>query len=381
MGKQQIPLAKPSFDHRAVEAVKDVLERGWVVQGSEVENFENLIAELHQVKNCIAVTSGTAALHICYLSLGIGPGDAVFVPSFAWPSAANMAIVVGARPVFVDVLPETYNIDPSDLRTKIQQCIKNNLGRPRAVVPVHEFGLAADMDFVAEVGREFGLEIIEDAACALGARYKGVPVGTIGKMGVFSFHPRKAITTGEGGAIVTNDDELARKCRVWRNHGQEFLAGKRDFQLAGLNYRMNEIQAAIGKVQFGKFPEILKKRAEIARHYIENLKGCSAIKLPTDNLEHTWQTFMVVLGDRCDRNRIIDTMVRAGFGCGPGSVAGHCAKIYRERFGYKPADLPISAKLDVNGLALPLHSFVADADVVRCAALLRDASLERESED
>jgi dTDP-4-amino-4,6-dideoxygalactose transaminase len=381
MSRQRIPLAKPSFDQREVEAVKDVLESGWVIQGSEVESFENLIAELHQVKNCIAVTSGTAALHICFLSLGIGPGDAVFVPSFAWPSAANVAMVVGARPFFVDVLPETYNIDPSDLRTKIQKCIKNNLGRPRAVVPVHEFGLAADMDFVMEVGREFGLEIIEDAACALGARYKGVPVGTIGKMGVFSFHPRKAITTGEGGAIVTNDNELARKCRAWRNHGQEIVAGKRDFRLAGLNYRMNEISAAIGKVQFSKFPEILKKRKEIAGCYLKYLNECSAIKLPIDNPEHTWQTFMVVLDEKCDRDRVIVAMAKAGFGCGAGSVAGHCAKIYRKRFGYKPDDLPISAKLDMSGLALPLHSFVADEDIVRCASLLKEASLERASED
>jgi dTDP-4-amino-4,6-dideoxygalactose transaminase len=377
MIKQQIPLAKPSFDHLEVEAVKDVLERGWVVQGPEVEGFENLIIELHKVKNCIAVSSGTAALHICYLSLGIGHGDAVFIPSFAWPSAANMAMLVGARPVFVDVLPETFNIDPCDLRKKIEQCIKNRLGNPRAVVPVHEFGLAADMDSITTVAYEFGLEIIEDAACALGAKFNGVPVGTIGEMGTFSFHPRKAITTGEGGAIITNDDELARKCRIWRNHGQEVFAGKRDFQFPGLNYRMNEIQAAIGKVQFGKFSEILKKRKNIAESYIKNLTACPSIKLPVNSAENTWQTFMIVLDNNCDRDQIIDTMAKAGFGCSPGSVSAHCAKFYRERFGYMPADLPISAKLDVDGLALPLHSFVTDADVVGCSSVLREILMKR----
>jgi dTDP-4-amino-4,6-dideoxygalactose transaminase len=209
MTKIRIPLAKPSFDERELEAVRRVLSSGWVVQGPEVEAFESAIAEMHNARQCIAVSSGTAALHVCYLTLGIGPGDLVFIPSFAWPSAANMAMAVGARPVFVDVLPDTYNIDPADLRKRIQECIEYKWGTPRAIVPVHEFGLAADIDAVLQIAEEYGMELIEDAACALGASYKGKPVGTFGKMGIFSFHPRKAITTGEGGAIVTNDDSLA----------------------------------------------------------------------------------------------------------------------------------------------------------------------------
>jgi perosamine synthetase len=378
MSSKLIPLSKPYFNGREIEAVRVVLESGWVVQGPEVEGFEKLIAELHKIKNCIAVSSGTAALHVCYLSLGLKAGDVVFIPSFAWPSAANMAMLIGIRPVFVDVLPDTYNIDPLDLRVKVQQCLKNKWGRPRAIVPVHEFGLAADMDLVMEVAKEFELDVIEDAACALGARYKDVPVGTIGKMGTFSFHPRKAITTGEGGAIITNDDELARKCRTWRNHGMEIFDGKRDFQLPGLNYRMTEFQAAIGKVQFEKFPEILKKREHVARKYLDDLNGCPHIKLPSDDKENTWQTFMVVLDDKCNRSKIIEIMVNGGFGCGAGSVSGHTGKLYMESFGYKPSDLPVSAKLDSNGLALPLHSFVTDADIKRCTLLLRETLKEIE---
>ncbi|MEA3443930.1 MAG: DegT/DnrJ/EryC1/StrS family aminotransferase [Bacteroidota bacterium] len=377
MNRHKIPLAKPSFDGREVEAIKRVIQGGWVVQGPEVEDFENLIAEMHGARNCIAVTSGTAALHICYLVLGIGPGDAVFMPSFAWPSAANMAMAVGAQPVFVDVLPETYNIDPIDLRIKIQQCLENNIGKPRAVVPVHEFGLAADMNAVTAVACEFGLEVIEDAACALGAYHKGSPVGTIGKMGIFSFHPRKAITTGEGGAIVTNDDELAHECRVWRNHGQSVLEGKKEFQLAGMNYRMTEIQAAIGKVQLSKFPEILNKRMDVAQSYFEKLNKNTSIKLPTNCAEHTWQTFMVVLTDNCDRDNVVDAMSKAGFECGLGSIAGHCAKIYREKFNYKPDDLPVSERLYSQGLALPLHTFLAKSDIVRCALSLIQAVSEK----
>jgi perosamine synthetase len=368
----KIPLAKPSFDEREIEAVRRVLASGWVVQGVEVEAFENAIAQMHQAKHCIAVSSGTAALHICYLSLNIGPGDAVFIPSFAWPSAANMAVVVGARPVFVDVLPDTYNIDSNDLRRRIQQCIKRNWGKPRAVVPVHEFGLAADMDAVLEVAKEYGMEVIEDAACALGATYKGKAVGILGKMGIFSFHPRKAITTGEGGTIVTNDTELAEKCRMWRNHGQIFQNGQRDFQVTGLNYRMTEIQAAIGRVQLEKFPEILKKRREIASQYLKVLANSPGISLPADNPEHTWQTFMVVLDGQTDRGRVMDKLAQSDIGTGQGSVAGHIANVYRKKFGYKASNLPVSTKLDLQGLALPLYSGMSKEEITLIARQLKE---------
>lgn len=360
MTKIRIPLAKPSFDEREVKAVRRVLASGWVVQGPEVEAFENAIAKMHQAKHCIAVSSGTAALHICYLALGIKPGDAVFIPSFAWPSAANMAMVVGARPVFVDVLPDTYNIDPADLRIRIQECIERKWARPRAVVPIHQFGLAADMDAILEIAKEHNMEVIEDAACALGATYKDRPVGTFGKMGIFSFHPRKAATTGEGGAIITNDAELAEKCRMWRNHGQVFQNGERDFRVCGLNYRMTEIQAAIGRVQLEKFPEILKRRREIASHYLSELSQCSGIRLPANNPEHTWQTFMIVLDEQKDREFVIKRIMENGFGTGAGSVAGHCKYIYRKSFGYEAGDLPVSAKLNFQGLALPLYEQLSE---------------------
>jgi dTDP-4-amino-4,6-dideoxygalactose transaminase len=356
MSAVRIPLAKPHFDEREVEAVRRVLASGWVVQGPEVEAFEAAIAQLHQARHCIAVSSGTAALHVCYLALGIGPGDAVFVPSFAWPSAANMALAVGARPVFVDVLPRTYNIDPADLRRRIGQCLEHNWGKPRAVVPVHEFGLAADMDAVLGIAAEHRLEVIEDAACALGATYRGRPVGTFGRLGIFSFHPRKAITTGEGGAIVTNEDALAELCRQWRNHGQTLCDGQRDFVLPGFNYRLTEIQAAIGRVQLAKYPEILAHRRELAARYLDLLADCPTITLPEPHPEHTWQTFMVVLDERLDRAAIIARLAEEGIEVGPGSVAGHCGKVYCERFGYQAGNLPQCALLHARGLALPLHS-------------------------
>jgi len=369
----RIPLARPDFDQRELDAVRRVLQSGWVVQGPEVEAFEAAIAQLHEARHCIVVSSGTAALHVVYLAAGIGPGDALFIPSFAWPSAANLAVLAGARPVFVDVLPGTYNIDPEDLQRRIEQCRRAGWGKPRAIVPVHEFGLAADMDAILSIASRHGLEVIEDAACALGAAYHGRPVGTLGRAGIFSFHPRKAITTGEGGAIVTNDDALADLCRVWRNHGQTMLDGRRDFVLAGLNYRMTEIQAAIGRVQLDKFPGILAHRKRLASQYLAALAGCPALRLPRDDAEHTWQTFMVVLEDRIDRQQVIDALGRNGIGAGPGAVAGPLGAVYRARFGCRPEDCPQAVRLDARGLALPLFAALTADDVAGSAAALRRA--------
>ncbi len=367
----RFPLAKPTFDDREVEAVRRVLASGWVVQGAEVAAFEQTLAAMHGAKHCIAVSSGTAALHLCYLALGVGPGDAVFIPSFAWPSAANMAIVVGARPVLVDVLPETYNMDPADLHRRIQQCLAQNWGKPRLVVPVHEFGLAADLNAVLDVAREFHLAVVEDAACALGATYNHRAVGTFGCMGIFSFHPRKAVTTGEGGAIVTNDNALAEACRMWRNHGQVIRAGCRDFQEAGFNYRMTELQAAVGQVQLVKFPAILARRRQIADQYMSQLNGCPGIHLPPDSPEHTWQTFMVVLDGNVSQQAVVKALACEGIGAGPGSVAAHSQDVYGRLFGYQPAHLPVSERLASRGLALPLYCDLTDEQVRLCAGALR----------
>ena len=365
---QRIPLSRPWFDEREAQAVQRVLASGWVVQGPEVEAFEGEIARLQQARHCIAVTSGTAALHICYLALGIGPGDVVFIPSFAWPSAANMAVLVGARPVFVDVLPETYNLDPQHLKQRIEECIRNGSGRPRAVVPVHEFGLAADMDKIMAIAAQYSLEVIEDAACALGASYQGKPVGTFGALGTFSFHPRKSITTGEGGAIVTNDNDLAERCRAWRNHGQKITDGRREFVLPGLNYRMTEIQGAIGRVQMTKLPEILKQRSLLAQAYFSSLADGAKIRLPANVPEQTWQTFMIVLDETLERQKIMATMTQAGFDTGAGSVAGHLGR----QFNPGPS-LPVSEKLHQQGLALPLFCGLSIELATRCAAALNSA--------
>ncbi len=374
MSPRRIPLARCDFDHRELDALREVLDSGWVVQGPRVQGFEQALAELHEARHCIAVSSGTAALHVAQMATGIGPGDVVFIPSFAWPAAANVAMVCGARPVFVDCLEGSYNIDPGDLHARIAECRRSGRGRPRAVVPVHEFGLAADMGAVGAVAQEFGLEVIEDAACALAATHKGKKVGGFGRAGIFSFHPRKAVTTGEGGAIVTDDDDLAEACRMYRNHGQGLVDGHRDFLAPGLNYRMTELAAAVGCVQLAKLPERLQAHKRIARRYLSGLTDCPRIRLPDDHPEHTWQTFMVVLEDALSRDEVVAKLAAGGIEAGPGAVSGHCARVYQERLGYADADLPVSGRLHRQGLAMPLYSGMTSQDVDCCVRSLREAA-------
>jgi perosamine synthetase len=359
------PLSRPFFDGHEVDAVRRILESGWLVQGPEVLAFEKQIAVLQGARHCIAVSSGTAALHIAYLSLGIGPGDLVFIPSFAWPSAANMARLVGATPMFVDVIPGTYNMDPAHLERAIDHSLSEGLGRPRVVVPVHEFGLPAEMDAILRIAGRNHLLVVEDAACALGASTLGKPVGTHGEMGIFSFHPRKSITTGEGGAIVTQDDALAERCREWRNHGQRPVGGSREFVVPGPNYRLTEIQAALGRVQLAKLDMILERRRQGARTYAEELAGTSLLTPPECHDEHTWQTYMVVLPPEIERQRVIQRLKSEGIEVGPGSVAGHLGKTFHPQPG-----LPVSELLHRQGLALPLHAGMDSAAIRHCAQRL-----------
>jgi dTDP-4-amino-4,6-dideoxygalactose transaminase len=362
-----ISLSRPYFDDLELEAVRRVLESGWVVQGPEVEAFEGELARLHRARHCIAVSSGTAALHICYLALGVGAGDAGFVPSFAWPSGAHMLKIVGATPVFVDVFETTYNVDRADLVRRIEDCLAQGELKPKLIVPVHEFGLAAEMDAVLAAASKYSLEVIEDAACALGATYHGRPVGTFGKLGILSFHPRKSITTGEGGAILTDDSQLAERCRCWRNHGQQTTKGRREFVVPGLNYRMTEIQAVVGRVQLSKFPSILKKRRTLVQQYFEELKGCEGAGLPANSQEHTWQTMMVRLAEGIDRGQVIEKLAGHGIEAGPGSVAAHLAAHFQPQ-----TVLPISEKLHRNGLALPLHAGLDSRQVSLVTRILRE---------
>jgi len=268
-----IKLAKPNISEEAIKKASDVIRSGNLVQGKYVKEFEESLCRYLNVKNAIVVSSGTAALHLALLVLDIKKGDEVIVPAFTFPATANVVEIVGAKPIFVDITLDDFCIDTS----KIEEKITSNT---KVIIPVHEFGQAAKMDDIMNIAKKYNLKIMEDAACALGAEINNKKVGTFGDLGCFSFHPRKAITTGEGGAIVTNNDVLAEKLRALRNHGISLVNNKVDFIYAGLNYRMTDFQAALGLVQLSEIENIIEQRIKIANLYDDKLSYNSKIKLP-----------------------------------------------------------------------------------------------------
>jgi dTDP-4-amino-4,6-dideoxygalactose transaminase len=367
---ETIPLARPWLGEEEVAAVRRVLESGWVVQGPEVAAFEKVVGDLHQMPHAVAVSSATAGLHLMYLALGLGPGDVILIPSFAWPSAANMAARVGATPFFMDVDPRTANLNGETLKRGLAQVRKGGLGKPRAVVAVHEFGLPAPMTEILEVARTDDLLVLEDAACALGAKHQSKPLGHFGCMAVFSFHPRKSVTTGEGGVVVTTDPKLADAIRSLRNHGQEMRDDLREFTSAGFNYRLTELQAAVGLAQLKRLPEILEAKKKLVTHYFMELEGLHGLRLPVNHPEHTWQTFMVTFDSATHRDRAHELCKANGIETGPGSVAAHHGSVWGCQF-LDPEDLcPGATHLGTCGLALPLHPRLTVDDIRRVTATL-----------
>ena len=286
-----IRLVVPSIEEDDLQAVREALASRRLVQGERVAEFERTVANYVGCKHAVAVTNCTAALHLSLLALGVGPGDIVIVTAYSWIATANVIELCGARPIFVDIDRDTFNLDPNCLEDALVKLMKaNETGRQvKAILPVHAFGLMADMPQISELAQRFDLPIVEDAACALGASCKGKKAGSWGIMGCFSFHPRKAITTGEGGMITTDDSRLADRLRALRNHGQDPGAPSPDFIMPGFNCRMTEFQAALGLNQMAKLDRILTARRQLASSYNSLLVGTSiqAPALPQTILRKT----------------------------------------------------------------------------------------------
>ncbi|MSU57638.1 MAG: DegT/DnrJ/EryC1/StrS family aminotransferase [Pedosphaera sp.] len=368
-----IPLSRPLFGEEEIVAVRRVLESGEIGQGREVEAFETAVATVQLMPHAVAVSSATAGLHLTYLALGIGPGDVVLIPSFAWPSAANMAVRVGAVPFFVDVDPVTANLTGEALSRGMRLVRERGLGKARAVVVVHQFGLPAVMEELLEVARAADLIVIEDAAGALAAKHHARQLGHFGRAAVFSFSARNAVSTGEGGLVVTKEPALADTIRALRNHGEETREGRRDFTCAGFNYRLTELQAAIGLAQLKRLTGILETKKSLASLYFAELDGRRGLSLPPNSPEHTWQTFMITLESAAERQCIHEACKAAGIETGPGSVAAHTTAVWGQQFLQPEDSCPASTRLATCGLALPLHPRLTDDDMRRVVATLKKA--------
>ena len=296
-----IQISLPVTGEEEWHALKEPLFTGWLTSGPKVREFERLFAERHQVKHALAVTSATTALHLALVALDIKPGDQVIVPAFTWISTANVVEYCGAEVVFVDIDPKTFNLDVHDLSRRITN-------KTKAIIPVHLFGLCADIDAIKKIAGE--IPLIEDGACAAGAEYFGRPSGGLGAIGCFSFHPRKSITTGEGGMVTTNDDQIAERIGMLRNHGASISEEQRhlgarpyilpEFNMLGFNYRMTDLQGAVGIVQIKKLDTFIEERNKWASFYSSELGGIDWLSMPTyqQGYRHGWQSFVTLVDEK-----------------------------------------------------------------------------------
>jgi perosamine synthetase len=351
---EKIKLVKLDLGEEELNAVKRVFESGWLTQGPVVKEFECEFARYLGVKNAISTTSCTTALDLALLTLDIGPDDEVIVPDFTFPATGNVVFHVGAKPVLVDIDIESYNIDPARIEKAITE-------KTKAIMPVHLFGQSAEMNKIMELAEKHGLYVIEDAAGGIGSTHHGKKAGTFGDMACFSFHPRKTLTVGEGGMLVTNDDELAEKARVIRDHGRRKDLGMLGFVYPGYNFRLSEIASAIGLIQLKKVDALIEKRIQLARVYDELLCDTHAREeivaphSPSYN-KHAYQSYCLLIKKEKKRDELITKLAEKGVETQIGTYAMHLQPYYIQHADIAPASLAFSEMAFKNTLVLPIYA-------------------------
>ena len=365
---QSIFISQPSVGKEEYDALEETILSGWITQGPKVKRFENDFSAYHKIKKSFATTSCTTALHVILKALGIKAGDEVLVPAFTWVSSANVIEHCGATPVFVDIDLSTFNLDPDQVKAKITS-------KTKAVIAVHLFGLCADMGAIKTIAKD--IPIIEDAACAVGSKHPNGYAGALGTAGAFSFHPRKTVTTGEGGMVTTNDLALAQKVDILRNHGASISEEKRhlsnkpyilpDFDVCGFNYRMTDIQASIGIVQLQKLNDLLAFRQKWATYYTNELDSISWITSPVipNGYYHGWQSYVCMIDETISpypRNKVMEILQEKGISTRPGTHAVHMLGYYKDKYGYKDTDFPNAMAADQRSIAIPLHNKMTEDD-------------------
>jgi perosamine synthetase len=367
-----IPITRAMFDESDLAMIQEPLKSGWVVQGPYVKRFEDLFAEMTGGPHAVAVSSCTTALHVSVAALGLQPGDEVLVPAFTWIATPNCVEYMGARPVFVDVDLRTFNIDPGEIERHITP-------RTRGILPVHLFGLSADMEPILEIARRHHLWVIEDAACGFDSWYRGQHVGTLGELGCFSFHPRKAITTGEGGMITAPSAALAALCRTLRDHGasrsdlerhqQQYSFLLAEYHRVGYNYRMTDIQGALGVSQMQKAGRIMAGRRAGAARYRELLRDIEWLQLPYEHNDyvHGYQSYVCLFQPEvpslfsCERifarrNALMAALEEKGIITRQGTHAPPHLHYYAAKYGIRPADYPNAYLAERTTITLPLYA-------------------------
>lgn len=353
---RNIPLSSPFIGRDDIRAVNSVLKTRWLSLGPKLREFEKMFAAFIGTKYAVAVNSGTSALHLCIKTLGIGKGDEVIVTPFSFIASANCALFEGAKPVFVDIDPKTFNIDTSKVEKKITK-------RTKAIIVVDIFGRPVERDAIKRIAKKHKLKIIEDSAEALGAEYKGKKVGAFGDCGIFAFYPNKQMTTGEGGMIVTNDKKIYELCLSYRNQGRSASTKWLDHERMGYNYRISDINCALGISQLKKIKKILKKRERVAKEYTKRLEKLKGIKIPFSPTKDSKVSWFVYVIQVPKRDEFIKNLSKKGVQCSNYFPPIHLMSYYRKEHGHRKGSYPICERISKTTLALPFYTHMKKKDI------------------
>lgn len=356
-----IPLARPDITEHEIQAVVNVLRTPHLSLGPKLREFEERLASYADVRYAVAVNSGTSALHLIVRALGLQEGDEVITTPFSFVASSNCLLFERVKPVFVDIDPQTLNLDVRQIEYKIT-------AKTKAILAVDVFGHPAEWDELERIASKHNFKLIEDSAEAIGAEYKGRKAGSFGAAALFAFYPNKQMTTGEGGAVLTNDEQIAKLCRSLRNQGRgegnEWLQHER----LGYNYRLSDINCALGIAQLERLEEMLKKRERVAQMYNERLQKVQSVHIPyvAPHVKISWFVYVIRLAERytqTDRDRIIEELRGCGIQCGKYFSPIHLQPFYREMFGYKPGDFPVTESVAARTIALPFSNNLTEEQI------------------
>lgn len=367
----RIYLSRPDITEKEIEAVCAVLRSPNLSLGPKLGEFENAFAAYIGRKRSVAVNSGTSGLFLCILALGIGPGDEVITTPFTFIASATTIMMAGAKPVFVDIDPETLNIDPAKIESKITK-------KTKAIMLVEAFGSPAGFDKISQIAQKHNLTVLEDSCEALGSELNGQKAGTFGRMSVFAFYPNKQITTGEGGMILTDDDDLADICVSLRNQGRGKGDGWLSHERLGYNYRLSDINCALGIAQLSRIDEIKAKRAQVAKWYQQMLSDDDRLIVPKEppGCDISWFVFVVRLADSFSleqRNRILDAMKDRGIQVSNYFSPVHLQPFMAEQFGFKKGDFPVTESVAERTIALPFYNNLTKDEVALVCKTLKES--------
>ena len=364
----EVQLAKPDISQKEIDSVVEVMKSGILSIGPKVREFEKRFEDYLGIKHAIAVNSGTSGLHLLIKANGIKVGDEVITTPFSFIATANCILFEGAKPVFTDICPKTLNMDIEGIEKKIN-------GRTKAILAVDVFGNPVDIERLRAIARKYDLLLLEDSCEALGSEYNGIKCGSMADGAVFGFYPNKQITTGEGGIVVTNNDEIAELCRSYRSQGRAITGVWLEHERLGYNYRLSELNSALGIAQMNRLDEFIKKRSSIAEKYnarLSHIEGVTTPFIPLHVTRMSWFVYVIRLDSSIDRDKIMQHLLDNGVACRPYFTPIHLQSYFRKLYGYKEGDFPVTEEVAASTIALPFFNDLQDEQIDYVVSVLKE---------